>query len=323
MGRYVLKRLALMPLMILIIMFIIFSLVNLVQTNPALSILGLDASIEDINALNDEMGFNDPLVLRYVRYVADALRGDLGSSYYTKRPVVSEVLYRLPNTLILTFGCIFVSILIGMPLGILCAVKQYSAYDNIASTVAILGGAIPSFWLGLVLLLVFSQNLGWFPAGGVSDGWRSWVLPIATVAAPYSAIYLRYCRSSMLDTIRQDYITTARSKGNKESEVIMRHAFKNALIPLVTITGLYIGGLMSSAVVVETIFSIPGLGLLVLNSIKTKDIPMVMGCILFLSVVFLVITLIMDVLYAYIDPRIKTLYNSAKKRKKYTEKEGE
>lgn len=312
MAKYILKRILLIPIMILVIMFIIFSLVNLVDTNPALSMLGMDASIEDINALNDELGFNDPLVQRFARYVFDALSGDLGISYYTKRPVWGEVMTRLPNTLTLTFASIIFSVCVGLPLGILCAVKQYSFLDNLGSSSAMLLGAVPSFLLGLILQLLLCQGLGLFPSGGVDHGFRSWVLPVLTVSAPYSATYLRYCRSSMLDTIRQDYVDTARAKGNNEQTVIMKHAFRNAIMPLVTITGLYIGALMSSAVVVESVFSIPGLGLLVLNSIKTKDIPMVMGCILFLSLIFLVITLVMDVLYAFIDPRIKAIYSKGK-----------
>lgn len=316
MSKYVIKRLLLMPVMVFVIMFIVFVLVNLVESNPALNILGMNASKEEIDALNEELGFNDPLLIRFISYIGDILQGDLGTSYIMRRPVLNEILQRLPNTLTLTFGCIILSICIGLPLGILCASRQYSGLDTISSTIAMCMGSIPSFLIGLILLLVFSQKLGWFPSGGVTSGIRSWVLPVLKIAAPYSATYLRYTRSSMLDTIRQDYVDTARAKGNSESAVIIKHAFRNALMPLVTITGLYVGGLMSSAVVVESVFSIPGIGLLVIDSIKTKDVPTVMGCILFLALIFLVVTLIMDVVNAYIDPRIKALYSRTQSKKR-------
>lgn len=323
MARYILKRIILIPFMLLIISFIIYVLVNLVQTNPALLILGTDASEEAVAQLTEEMGFNKPLIVRYVQYIGNALRGDFGQSYFTKSPVIDEILVRLPYTLKLTFGVIGLSILIGLPLGILCAVKQYSFVDNFCSVVAMFSAAMPNFWMSLLLLLLFSQKLGWFPAAGIT-GWRSWVLPIVTLAITNTSNFLRYARSSMLDTVRQDYVITARAKGNAESVVILKHAFRNALLPLITISGLLIGSLMSSAVVVESVFSIPGLGLLVLNAIKQKDIPLVMAAILFLAMIFLFITLIMDVLYACADPRIKASYmQHTRKRKKITAPSGQ
>ncbi len=315
MIRYVLKRVILMPLMLFVTTFIIFSLVNMTPANPGVIILGAEARPEEIEAVNKELGLDQPFLTRYFKFVGDAVRGDFGYSYYSKRDVLSEVTRRLPNTLTLTLASIVLAIVVGLPLGVICAVKQYSAADNILSSIAMFMGAMPAFWLSMLLMLLFSLKLSLLPSSGITAGWKSWILPIITLSMPYIGVYLRYSRSSMLDTIRQDYVNTARSKGNTEKVVIIKHALRNALMPLVTITGLFVGTLMSSAVVVESVFSIPGLGLLVLDSIKRKDIPLVMGCIVFLATIFMLITLIMDVVYAYIDPRIKSMYLSANVKK--------
>jgi len=283
--------------------------------NPGVIILGAEARPEEIEAVNKELGLDQPFLTRYFKFVGDAVRGDFGYSYYSKRDVLSEVTRRLPNTLTLTLASIVLAIVVGLPLGVICAVKQYSAADNILSSIAMFMGAMPAFWLSMLLMLLFSLKLSLLPSSGITAGWKSWILPIITLSMPYIGVYLRYSRSSMLDTIRQDYVNTARSKGNTEKVVIIKHALRNALMPLVTITGLFVGTLMSSAVVVESVFSIPGLGLLVLDSIKRKDIPLVMGCIVFLATIFMLITLIMDVVYAYIDPRIKSMYLSANVKK--------
>lgn len=320
MIKYVLKRVMLAPFMLLMNTFIIFSLVNMTPSSPGLIILGAEAGPQEVEMINKELGLDQPFLNRYIKYVGDAVRGDLGYSYYTKRDVFAEIMYRLPYTLILTFSSLALAIAIGLPLGLICAVKQYSAADNIPSTLAMFFSAMPSFWLSLMLMMLFSLKLGLLPSSGIAGGWKSWVLPIITLAMPYIGVYLRYSRSSMLDTIRQDYVNTARSKGNTEKDVIIKHAFRNALLPLVTITGLFIGTLMSSAVVVETVFSIPGLGTFVLDAIKRKDIPIAMGCILFFSIIFIIVTLIMDILYAYIDPRIKAMYMSYDKDKRKTKK---
>lgn len=313
MGKYILKRIILIPPMLLCSTFVIFCLVNISPTDPALIILGSDATPEAAAQLRSEMGLDKPLLVQYANYIVDAVHGDLGTSYFTKNAVVDEIMARVPTTLKLTFGGIIFAMIIGIPLGIICAVRQYSWVDNIVTTVAMFLAAMPTFWLALLLMLYFAMYLGWFPVMGTDDGVKSFVLPILTAAFPYIGHYLRYTRSSMLDTIRQDYVTTARAKGNTERTVILGHALRNALLPLVTITGLYIAGLMSNAVVVENVFALPGIGLLVLESIKKKDIPMVLGCIIFLATVFLIITLVMDVLYAYLDPRIKAAYMKAKK----------
>jgi peptide/nickel transport system permease protein len=315
MARYIFRRLLLIPPMLVAITFIIFALVNISPIEPGAIILGAEAGPAEIAQVNHELGFDQPFIFRYGKFLIGAVQGDLGYSYYSKRPVLKEVLARVPNTLRLTFGVIFIAIVVGLPLGVLCAVYQYSWIDNILSSLAMFSGAMPFFWLGLLLMLTFSLRFDLLPAQGIESGWKSWVLPTATLCVVYISIYLRYTRSSLLDTIRQDYVRTARSKGCTERDVIFRHALRNALMPLVTITGLFIGTLMSSAVVIESVFAIPGLGLLVLDSIKRKDIPMVMGCIVLLAIIFFVITLVMDVLYAYIDPRIGASYGSNSKKK--------
>lgn len=314
MGKYILKRVALIPIMLFFSSLIIFCLVNISPTDPALIILGTDATPEAAAQVRMELGLDKPLLIQYFNYIVNAVQGDLGTSYFTKNLVIDEILSRMPTTLKLTFGGIILAIIVGVPLGIVCAVKQYSWVDNIVTTVAMFFAAMPTFWLALLLVLFFAMQLKWFPVMGTNEGLRSFILPIVTVSLPYIGHYLRYTRSSMLDTIRQDYVITARAKGNTERTVILSHALRNALLPLVTITGLYIAGLMSSAVVVESVFALPGVGLLVLESIKKKDIPMILGCIIFLATIFLVITLIMDVLYAYLDPRIKAAYMKNQRR---------
>lgn len=315
MVGYIFRRLLLIPPMLVAITFIIFTLINITPVEPGSIILGAEAGPAEIAQIHRELGFDQPFIVRYGKFLFSAVQGDLGYSYYTKRPVLTEILSRLPNTLTLTFGAIFIAIIVGLPLGVLCAVNQYSAIDNILSSLAMFSGAMPFFWLGLLLMLTFSLKLDWLPAQGIESGWKSWVLPVTTLCIVYISNYLRYTRASLLDTIRQDYVRTARSKGCTERDVIFFHALRNALMPLVTITGLFIGSLMSSAVVIESVFSLPGLGLLVLDAIKRKDIPMVMGCIVLLAIIFFVLTLLMDILYAYIDPRIGASYGKSSRKK--------
>lgn len=313
---YIAKRILLMPVMLFMVTLVIFTLVNAQPVDPGAAILGQAGTVEAIAQLNSELGYDRPFLYRYGKFVLDAFKGDFGYSYYSRHNVLQEVVARLPNTVTLAGGTIIIAILFGLPLGLTCAVKQYSWADNMLSTLAMFAGAMPAFWLSLLLLLLFSLKLGWFPSSGVNQGPISWVLPMGTLSVCYISVFLRYSRSSMLDCIRQDYVTTARSKGCRESVVISRHALKNALMPLITITGVFFGSLLSSAVVVENVFSIPGLGLLVLDSIKRKDIPLVMGCIVFLAIIFLVITLLMDIAYALVDPRIKAMYSTQNKKRK-------
>ena len=220
MLKYIIKRVLMMIPTMLIVTALVFLLINLTPVNPARIILGTDVTQEEVDKLNEELGFNDPLPVRYFNWLKDAVRGDFGNSYYTNRSVIEEIMQRFPYTLILSLLSLGLSIVIGIPLGVFCATKQYSIGDNVLSVIAMALGAIPVFWLGLLLLLEFSANLGWFPSGGVvNGGWMAWVLPTITLALGNTASYLRYTRSVMLDSIRQDYIRTARAKGCSETAV--------------------------------------------------------------------------------------------------------
>lgn len=308
MKRYVAKRLLVLIPVILGVTFIIFSIMALTPSSPGRLMLGLQASEEDVAALNHELGYDRPFLTRFVSYVKDALTGDFGKSYLTDRPVVEEISNRFPTTLKLAILAVITSILIGVPLGILSAVKQYSALDLISTVTAMFMASVPGFWLGLMMMLLFSLRLGWLPVSGAGT-WAHYVLPTLTLAIPSSASLLRLTRSTMLETIRQDYIRTARAKGVKEGRVIFHHALKNALLPLITSVGMNFGGLLGGTVLIESVFSFPGLGSRMLEAIRDKDIPMVTGCTVFLAVLFCLIMLAVDLLYAYVDPRVKAKYS--------------
>jgi peptide/nickel transport system permease protein len=231
----------------------------------------------------------------------------MGISYATQKPVVDEIVGRFPNTLTLAFYSILVSLILSIPIGVISAVKQYSLFDNLGMVFALVGISMPSFWLGLILIILFALNLGWFPSGG-ADQWQSIVLPAITLGVASTASIARTTRSSMLEVIRQDYIRTAKAKGVGNLQVILKHALKNALIPTLTVIGLEFGELLGGAILTETVFSWPGIGRLMVESIQRKDTPMVLGCIIVFSVAFSVVNLIVDILYALIDPRIKANY---------------
>ncbi|MBQ9910678.1 MAG: ABC transporter permease [Lachnospiraceae bacterium] len=318
MLKYVIKRILLMIPTMLIVTMLVYFLINITPVEPARIILGTDVAEEQVIALNRELGFYDPLPVRYFNWLKNAVRGDFGNSYYTNRSVIQEIMVRFPYTLKLSLLSLGVAIVVGIPLGVFCATKQYSIGDHLLSVLSMGLGAIPIFWLGLLLLLEFSAKLGWFPAGGVhKGGWLAWVLPTITLALGNTASYLRYTRSVMLDSIRQDYIRTARAKGCSESAVTWKHAFRNSTLTLITITGTTLSGLMGGAIVVEQVFTIPGLGVMTVTAIQRKDIPEVMGALVFLALFFLIMMLIVDLLYAVVDPRLKGRFiTGAKKAKK-------
>ena len=292
---------------ILGVSLVVFTLLYITPGNPAQMILGPQARQEDIQALEDELHLNDPFIVRYGRFVVNAAQLDLGSSYSTKRLVSGDLLSRFPNTLILTGLSLAVALLIGLPLGIVSATKQYSISDNMATVFGLLGVSIPNFWLGLMLMILFALNLKWVPPSGFSTPIH-WILPSITLATGQIAMVMRTTRSSMLEVIRQDYIRTARAKGQKESIVVWRHAFRNALIPVVTAVGISFGGLLGGAILTETVFAIPGIGSFMVDSIRSRDQPVILGGVLFLAVSFSIVNLIVDILYAYLDPRIKSQY---------------
>ena len=307
MGRYIVKRLLLLIPVIFGVMFIVFTIMAMTPGTPAKMILGAQATPEEVAQLNEELGFNRPFLVRFVNYVVDALRGDFGESCNTQRPVFEEIIPRLPTTVTLAFLSVISSALVGIPIGIVSAVKQYSFIDGFTTTVALLLAGIPGFWLGMMLILLFAVQLGWLPANGIGT-WKHYVLPTLTLCLTGSSVLIRVTRTMMLETIRQDYIRTARAKGAGEKRVIFGHALKNALLPVITSLGLKFGGMLGGTILIESVFALPGIGTLVVNSIRMKDIPLVMASVIFLAVLFCVILLIVVVIYALIDPRIKAQY---------------
>lgn len=309
MVKYIIRRLIAMIPVVIGITFLVFMIMQLAPGDPVRMILGDSAEPEAIEAMREEMGLNDPVLVQYGRYMVDLLHGDMGTSYTNQRPVAQEVFSRVPATFELALVSAVVSILIAIPLGVIAAVKQNTLFDNLSMVVSLVGISMPAFWLALMLMLVFSLRLGWFPVQGNGDGWRSFVLPSISIGFMNMAAIARTTRSSMLETIRQDYIRTARSKGITEGEVIMHHAFGNALIPTITVVGVQLGGLLGGAVLTETVFAWPGLGRLMVQAVNGRDVPVVMGCIVILSIGFSIVNLIVDLAYGFIDPRVRTMYH--------------
>lgn len=307
MKNYIIKRILTVFPMLLAVIFIVFGIMDLTPGDPAQTILGQRATSEAVEKLNQELGLDRPFLIRYGSYVINALQGDLGNSYRTGRPVFDEIVTRFPTTIKLASFAILLGVMIGVPLGILSAVKQYSLYDFIGTASAMLMASIPGFWFGLMAIVLFALKLGWLPSNG-SDTWLHYLMPTTTLAIPVAAAMLRLTRTTMLETIRQDYVRTARAKGQTERVVIFQHALKNALLPVVTVAGLEFGGLLGGVVTIETIFSINGVGMLIIESIRMKDIPQVTGCAIFLAFFFMMVMLVVDIVYAYIDPRIRARY---------------
>lgn len=315
MWKYILKRLLLMIPILLGVTFIVFFIMNLTPGDPAAIILGDQASAEALAAKRIELGLDKPLLVRYFTYIWDMLHGDLGLSYKNQLSVWDQVIDKFPNTAILAVAGILVALVIGIPVGIISAKKQYTALDNTSMVLSLIGVSMPNFWLGLLLSLLFALKLGWLPSQGMGSGFvgllRSIILPALTLGTGSAATVVRMTRSSMLEVIRQDYISTARAKGISEKQVTRRHMLKNAMIPIVTAVGLQFGQLLGGAMLTETVFSWPGLGRLMVDSINSKDIPMVMGATIFLAIMFSVVNLLVDLVYAFIDPRIKSQYSKA------------
>ena len=306
MYRYILKRIALMIPVMLLVIVLVFTINYFSAGDPVVQILGAEATQEQIELKRAELGLDQPYYVQLFSYIKNIItKFDFGHSYKTGEPVIQEVLKRTPITLMLTICSMTIATVIGITLGIVSAVKQYSAFDYIATLCSLVGASMPSFWLGLMLMLVFSLNLGWFPSSGFSS-FKAMILPaIAVSTLPISTI-TRTTRSAMLEVIRQDYMRTARAKGLSEYVIVLKHGLKNAMIPVVTILGIQLGRTMGGSIVTESIFSIPGLGSLLVTSIYAKNYPTIQGTVLFCALMFSVINLVVDVLYAYIDPRIKS-----------------
>ncbi|MCB6990751.1 ABC transporter permease [Dysosmobacter sp.] len=312
MLKYIGKRLLLMIPVILGISFILFSIMDLTPGDPARVILGDYASQQEIDNLREEMGLNDNFFVRYGRYVGDAVTGDLGNSYRSNTPVVDEIAARFPSTFKIALMAMFIAVLIGIPVGIISAVKQYSIADITSTILALLFTSIPAFWLGLLLILLLSVKLRLLPAVG-SDSWKHMIMPSVSLAAAQMATIIRMTRSTMLEVIRQDYIRTAKAKGAPPKRIIFHHAIKNALLPVITTVGLSISNLLGGALIIENVFGISGLGTLMVNSVKSKDTPMLIGSVMFAAIAAGIVNLIVDVLYTYVDPRIKAQFVRKKK----------
>ena len=293
---------------ILITSFLIFWAMSLTGGDPAMIVAGEGASKEEIEAVREELGLNDPFMVRYFNYVKGMVTGDMGKSYVTNKDVFKTFMEKLPNTLMLGGAAVLIAIVIALPLGIYTAIHQNTWKDTAGMIFALFGTSMPNFWLGLMLIIIFSLTLGWLPSGGKS-GFSSLILPALTVGLGLAALITRTTRSSMLDVIRQDYMTTARAKGCSEKRVIFTHGLKNALIPIITAIGLQMSMVITGSVLAETVFSWPGIGRLVYDSIAKRDTPMVTGSIILCSVFMCLINLFVDLVYAFFDPRIKAQYS--------------
>lgn len=316
MIKYVFKRLLMMIPVLLGVSLLIFTMLYFTPGDPAKQLLGEQASIEEIEQLREEMGLNDSYIMQYATYMKNLIvNHDMGLSYSTGQPVINELLERFPATLLLAALSMLLATFIGVIAGIIAATRQYSIFDYFATMLSMVGVSMPNFWQGLMLILLFSVHLGWFPSSGFS-GPMYWVLPVLTVGTSAASSIMRMTRSSVLEVIRADYIRTARSKGISEKVVIFKHVLKNSLITVITVIGLSFGSMLGGAVLTESIFGIPGLGKLMLEAIKARNYPVVQGGVLFIAVVFGFVNLAVDLLYAFVDPRIKSQYRGAKKKKR-------
>lgn len=308
MIRYIFKRILAMIPVIIGVTILIFTLLYFAKGEPAQMILGSDATKEEVDQLNEKLGLDKPYFERLTSYMGDVfLHFDMGRSYFNEASVTEDVMQRFPITLKLSLLSVTLAVLIGIPLGVIAAVKQHSWLDNSSMFVAIIGMSMPNFWLGIMLSLLFALRLRWLPSSGIG-GLEYYILPCLSIALGAACGIARQTRSSMLEVIRQDYIVTARAKGVSERAVIWKHALMNSLIPVITQIGFVFAGQFGGAVVAETVFSIPGLGTYMITAIQKRDYPAVQGSVLFSSIIFGVIMLIVDLVYAFIDPRIKAQY---------------
>ena len=283
---------------------LVFLLIHLVPGDPVEVMLGESASVADRESLRAALGLDQPLLVQYLHYLRGLLQLDLGTSFHFRRPVLDLLLERLPATLILAAVALIITLLLSLPLGILAAVRRDSLWDTGAMTFSLLGISIPNFWLGPILILVFSLWLGWFPVSGMG-GIGSVILPAVTLGTGLAAVLSRMVRSSMLEVLGEDYMRTARAKGIPPVRILLHHGLRNALLPVITLLGLQLGALLAGAVITETVFSWPGIGLLTIEAIQSRDYPVVQACVLLISISYVFVNLLTDIAYAWIDPRIR------------------
>ena len=317
MGRYILRRLLQMIPVVLGVTIMIFTIMYFIPGDPVKMMLGADATYDQIEAMRENLGLNDPYLMRLGRFVGDiVLHFDFGTSWVYHTPVTRELLNRLPRTITIAALCITMQIVLGIPLGIIAAVNQDTWIDRIAMFAALFGISMPNFWIALMLVLFFSVRLGWLPPYGI-EGWQYYILPVIANGFIGVATQARQTRSSMLEVIRSDYIVTARAKGMSEFRVLLRHALPNALLPVITVIGNGMGRMLAGTVVIESIFSIPGVGMYLVGGINTRDYAVVQSSVIFLAMAFTLVMLLVDLVYAFIDPRIKAQFAGQKRRKQH------
>lgn len=315
MYRYVIKRLLLMIPVIIGVSFLVFFIMDMAPGDAVDVLAPEGATAEDLEAIRHDLGLDKPVVVRYIDYMAGMLHGDLGVSYISKTDVFQTYVEKLPATIKLSFASILISVILSVPLGIYSATRQGTIQDNIGMAFAMIGLAMPHFWLGLLLIIVFSLKLQWFPSGG-DQTLSSIVLPAITIGTGLMATLTRTTRSSMLDVLKQEYLRTARAKGIPEKVVVMSHALRNALIPIITIIGTQLAGVLGGSVLTETVFAWPGVGRLIVDSLNMRDTPLVTGSIIMTTILLSFVLLLVDLLYAAVDPRIKAQYTTSKRGKK-------
>ena len=312
MTAYILKRLLAMIPVLFLVSLVVFYMIHLTPGDPALAMLGEEATPEMVAALRHQMGLDQPLPIQYATWLSHVLQGDLGRSVRSNKLVSEDIASRLPVTVELTLLAMVVSLAIAIPTGIISATRRNSKSDLLVTTAALIGVSMPNFFLAILLIFIFSLNLRWLPPIGytpigqsVVENLRGMILPAITLGAASAAVVARLTRSSLLEVLGQEYIRTARAKGLSERVIILGHAMKNAMIPVLTIVGLQVGGLLGGAIITETIFVLPGVGSLAVNAIFSRDFPVVQGDVLFLAVVFMGTNLVVDILYGFLDPRIR------------------
>jgi len=314
MAKYLIKRLLLIIPILICVSIAIFVLLSLSPGDPALLVLGANASEQDLEMFREQHGLNEPLPIQYLRYMKGVLKGDLGESYATQLKVVDMVRIRIGNTMLLCMSAVALIAVLGILLGVLMALRQNSLFDNIMRVLVLFFSAMPHFWLGMMLILLFCVTLGWLPSSGFNSV-KAMILPVTCTAMGGITVVSRTTRSSMLEIIHQDYIRMARAKGLPESYIVRRHAIRNALMPIITVLGRYVGACFGGAVVIETVFSINGIGKMMVDALRQKDIPTIMGSVMMSALLIAVVNLITDIAYAYIDPRIKSQYSDGRKKK--------
>ncbi|MFS0998050.1 ABC transporter permease [Enterococcus casseliflavus] len=309
MFQYIVKRILWLFPILLGVSFIVFTIMYLSPGDPVTMVLGEGATPEQYEAMRVQMGLDRSFIEQFFHYIKNVVvEFDLGRSYVSGRVVMAEILVRLPNTIKLSVWSVLFASLIGIPLGVISASRPYSKVDNFVMFLSLVGVSMPTFWQALLLIILFTSTLGWLPASGF-DTWQQMIMPVFALASSSIGTIARITRSSMMDVLDQDYIRTAKAKGVNGSKVTFHHALRNALIPVVTVIGLQFGALLGGAVLTETVFSINGIGTLMVNAIRTRDTMIVQGGVLFIAFIFTMVNLCVDILYAYIDPRIKTSYD--------------